>query len=211
MISKNYEFKFSDLNEDEGTFSGIGNKTNFKDYADDIVEKGAFKKSLTKKKPLLLWQHDMSSPIGLFTDIKETDEGLVVKGKLLINDIQKAKEAHALIKAGAISGLSIGFSIPSGGAEMKSDGTRIIKEVDLHEVSIVSAPCNALSTISSVKSVTDMTEREFEKSLRDVVGLSKKEAKALMSGGYKAMSRDDSEQEEKTNNLSEVLNYFKNK
>jgi hypothetical protein len=56
-----------------------------------------------------------------------------------------------------------------------------------------------------------MTEREFEKSLRDVVGLSQKQAKALMSGGFAAMNRDDSEQQEKSSDASDLLAYLKNK
>ena len=206
------EFKLHDIDEETGVFEGIGNKTDFKDFADDIIEKGAFQKSISKRMPKLLWQHKTDEPIGIFTEAFEDEEGLKVKGQLLINDVQRAKEAHALLKAGAIDGLSIGFSIPAGGAEMKSDGTRIINEVNLHEVSLVTFPCNAKSTVSSVKSVEDMTEREFEKSLRDVVGLSKTQAKALMSEGYTAMSRDDSKpKEEKTNNLSELLTYLKTK
>jgi len=220
MEKKTLEFKLDNINADTGVFEGIGNKTDFKDFAEDIISKGAFQRSVAKKMPKLLWQHKTDEPIGIFTEAFEDGEGLKVKGQLLINDVQRAKEAHALLKAGAIDGLSVGFSIPAGGAEMKKDGTRIIKEVNLHEVSLVTFPCNSASTVSSVKSVDDMTEREFEKSLRDVVGLSKTQAKALMSKGYvamnDAMSRDDlgqqeEQQEEKTNNLSEVLNHFKNK
>lgn len=210
MEKKQFEFKLDSFDAETGAFEGIGNKTNFKDYADDIVVKGAFQKSISRKMPKLLWQHKTDEPIGIFTEAVEDGEGLKVKGQLLINDIQKAREAYALLKAGAIDGLSIGFSIPSGGAEMKSDGTRLIKEVDLHEVSIVTFPCNAKSTVSAVKSIEDMTEREFEKSLRDVVGLSQKQAKALMSGGYAAMNRDDSEQKQKSSDLGELLNYLKN-
>lgn len=211
MEKKTLEFKLNNINADTGVFEGIGNKTNFKDFADDIVVKGAFQKSISKRMPKLLWQHKTDEPIGIFTEAFEDEEGLKVKGQLLIKDVQRAAEAHALLKAGAIDGLSIGFSIPSGGAEMKS-GTRIIKEVNLHEVSLVTFPCNSESTVSSVKSVEDMTAREFEKSLRDVCGLSQKQAKALMSGGYKAMQRDVEELDEnKSSDLSEVLEYLNNK
>ncbi len=208
MEKKQFELKLNNLDAETGMFEGIGNKTGFKDFADDIVVKGAFQKSISRKMPKLLWQHKADEPIGIFTEAVEDGEGLKVKGQLLINDVQRAREAHALLKAGAIDGLSIGFSIPAGGSEMKSDGTRFIKEVNLHEVSIVTFPCNSASTVSAVKSVEDMTEREFEKSLRDVVGLSQKQAKALMSGGFAAMNRDDSEQP-KSSDVSDLLNYFK--
>ena len=151
------EFKLHDIDEETGVFEGIGNKTDFKDFADDIIEKGAFQKSISKKMPKLLWQHKADEPIGIFTEAFEDGEGLKVKGRLLIKDVQRAREAHALLKAGAIDGLSIGFSIPAGGAEMKSDGTRIIKEVNLHEVSLVTFPCNDRSTVSSVKMYTKGT------------------------------------------------------
>jgi hypothetical protein len=209
MEKKQFELKLSNLDAETGMFEGIGNKTGFKDFADDIVVKGAFQKSISRKMPKLLWQHKSDEPIGIFTEATEDGEGLKVKGQLLM-DVQRAREAHALLKAGAIDGLSIGFSIPAGGSEMKSDGTRLIKEVNLHEVSIVTFPCNSASTISSVKSVEDMTEREFEKSLRDVVGLSQKQAKALISGGYAAMNRDDSEQT-KSSDAGDLLAYLKTK
>ena len=211
MEKKTLEFKLHNIDADTGVFEGIGNKTDFKDFADDIIEKGAFQKSISKRMPKLLWQHKTDEPIGIFTEAFEDAEGLKVKGQLLIKDVQRASEAHALLKAGAIDGLSIGFSIPAGGAEMKSDGTRIIKEVNLHEVSLVTFPCNAKSTVSSVKSIDDMTEREFEKSLRDVVGLSQKQAKALMSGGFKKINRYDSEDEQKSSDTSDLLEFLKTK
>ena len=62
------------------------------------------------KMPPVLWNHNDSEPIGVYTNIYEDEKGLYVEGKLLIDDVPRAKSTHALLKAGAIDGLSIGYS-----------------------------------------------------------------------------------------------------
>jgi len=75
MEKKTLEFKLNNINADTGVFEGIGNKTNFKDFADDIVVKGAFQKSISKRMPKLLWQHKADEPIGIFTEAFEDEDG----------------------------------------------------------------------------------------------------------------------------------------
>lgn len=180
---------------ERGTFSGYASTFGNVDRDDDIVERGAFKSVSAPKTVKLLWQHRHEAPIGVWKTLREDDKGLYVEGELNLA-VQKAREAHALMKQGAIDSLSIGFRIPKGGAsyeESKADGAnearriRRIKQVTLHEISVVSIPANTLATIGSVKSVSDMTEREFEALLRDAGGLSRKEAQIVVAEGFRSL------------------------
>lgn len=98
---------------DSGEFEGYGSVFGVKDSHDDVVMSGAFAASLRawsdrKALPALLWQHRMDEPIGVYTEMKEDDVGLYVRGRLLIDDDPLAKRAHAHMKAGSLTGLSIG-------------------------------------------------------------------------------------------------------
>lgn len=211
MEYKSLDFEIKAIN-DEGVFSGYASTFGNVDLVGDIVQKGAFIKTLTKGVTgvLMLWQHDNSQIVGEFTRLEEDEKGLFFEGKLFVKDIKQAAEAHFLMLKKLIKAVSIGYRIES--KSFDAAGNRLLKEVDLMEISLVTFPANPEATIDAVKSVDDMTEREFEKSLRDVCDLSQKQAKALMSGGYKAMKRDvDKLDEQKSSDLSEVLEYLNNK
>ena len=112
------------------------------DQGGDIVRKGAYAASLKRleargDKVRMLWQHDPTRPIGVWDEIREDDKGLWVKGRLL-PEIAQAREAAALIAAGAIDGLSIGYRTVS--AERDGKGRRLLAEVELWEVSLVTFP-----------------------------------------------------------------------
>lgn len=140
----------------DGTFSGYGSMFNNVDLDRDVIAPGAFTKTLGKKGPQkikLLWQHDPAQPIGIWEQMQEDAKGLKVTGRLLINQgVPKADEAYALLKAGALDAMSIGFSIPTGGWEYDdAKRVRVIKEADLWEISLVTFPANPKARISSVK------------------------------------------------------------
>ena len=211
MDYKSFDIEIKGIDQ-EGKFSGYASTFGNKDLVGDIVQKGAFLNTLRKgaDKVLMLWQHDSDKIVGEFTKLHEDEKGLFFEGQLFIKNIQQATEAHFLMLKRLIKSVSIGFRIEEKAFDQNNN--RLLKEIDLIEISLVTFPANPEATIDRVKSIEDMTEREFEKSLRDVVGLSKTQAKALMSEGYTAMSRDDSKpKEEKTNNLSELLTYLKTK
>lgn len=160
----------------EGFASTFGNK----DSDDDIIEQGAFKKSLKKRKPRLLLQHRSDKPIGKFTEIKEDDVGLFVKGTLA--NTKDGQETGELLRMEALDSMSIGF-VPVL-TEFGKNGLRRLKEVDLFEISIVTFPANNRASITDVKSIdTIKTIRDFEKFLRDV-GFSQKQAKLYASKGF---------------------------
>ena len=211
MEHKDFNLEIKAIDE-TGVFSGYASTFGNEDLGGDIVQKGAFTKTLTKgaDSVLMFYQHDSAEIIGEFTQLKEDSKGLFFEGKLFIDDIKRAQETLFLMQKKKLKAVSIGYRIESKGFD--SDGRRLLKEIDLKEISVVTFPMNELATIDSVKAVEELTEREFEKSLRDVVGLSQKQAKALMSGGFAAMKRDVSEQEEeKSSDAGSILAHLKTK
>jgi HK97 family phage prohead protease len=179
---------------DSGEFEGLGSVFGVKDSYGDIVVKGAFQKSLDTWKekgnlPALLWQHKMDEPIGIYTEMKETAEGLYVKGRLLIDDDPLAKRAHAHMKAGSLSGLSIGYALNDWEYDKEKEAFEL-KDIELWEVSLVTFPANDEARISDVKSAlkTGVIPQPalFERCLRDV-GLTRSQSKAFMANGFKAL------------------------
>jgi HK97 family phage prohead protease len=112
------------------------------DQGGDIVGKGAYARSLATfardgRKVKMLWQHDPTQPIGVWDEVTEDGRGLWVKGRIL-ESTQKGREATALIEAGAIDGLSIGYRTVK--AAKNDKGQRLLTELELWEVSLVTFP-----------------------------------------------------------------------
>lgn len=192
---KNMAFEVKAL-DDSGTFEGYGAAFGNIDSWGDVIEPGAFKKSLAAHKkggtmPALLWQHDSRAPLGIWAGVKEDAHGLLVQGKLLKDEVRQAGEAYALLKAGALSGMSIGYLTRDYSVDQKT-GVRTLKQVDLLEISLVTFPANEQARVTGVKSGGDIrTIRDFEAFLRDVGGFSANEAKCIAARGFKA--RDERE------------------
>ena len=172
---------------DEGVFSGYASVFGNEDQGNDVVQKGAFTKSLEDRpapKVKMLFQHKTDEPIGVFETIYEDQKGLYVKGKLALKT-QKGKETYELLKIGALDGMSIGFRADpqKQGYNENKRGVRTLKEVDLMEISLVTFPMNEEAMVQSVKG-NSKTIRDWEKILRDAGGLSRTEAKM----GAKALS-----------------------
>ena len=170
---------------DDGTIEGYGSVFNVVDDWGDIIAPGAFAATLAAHKaagtmPAMLWQHRDAEPIGVWTDMVEDSRGLRVKGRLVL-EAPRGKEAHALLKAGALNGLSIGFISRKWSWDDTTD-VRTLQEVDLWEVSPVTFPANGLARVDSVKSAGQAitTIRDAERALRDA-GLSAEQAKALVA------------------------------
>jgi uncharacterized protein len=186
--------------KDDGTFEGFGSVFGNVDSYKEIVAPGAFAESLAGwrsagRLPPVLWQHRSGEPIGPYLEMEEQPVGLWVKGQLLVDDVQKAKEARALMKSKAVNGLSIGFVTREDSYDRVS-GIRTLKKVDLWEVSVVTFPANPAAQISSVKSTIDaiQTLSEAEDFLRDVGRLSKTQATAFISRFKSLPTRSDSDQ-----------------
>jgi len=186
---------YNDEDEDKnyGTFEGYGSVFGNKDLGNDVIESGAFTKSLKRRKPQnvkLLYQHKSDMPIGVFDEIREDDHGLVVKGRLALKT-QAGAEAYELLKMGALDGLSIGFRVnPKEVSYDKRGNKRIIKEVDLMEVSLVTFPMNPQATVRSVKG-EEISIREWENGMRDAFSLSRSEAKMAAKAVTDAFGQRD--------------------
>ena len=136
---------------DDGRFAGYASVFGIVDAQRDIVRSGAFRRSLKSRSgPVqLLWQHQWNEPIGIIEKIFEDARGLYVEGRLLM-DVARAKEAFALLKAGVMKGLSIGYTVKSYRRDPDS-GVRELLELDLWEVSLVTMPANAAAQVTVVK------------------------------------------------------------
>lgn len=118
------------------------------DRLGDEILPGSFKAT---KVPLpLLAFHDASDPVGSWHEATETKEGLRLRGRLLVDDLPRAREVRALVQAGAATGVSIGFLINKAAA--KKGGGRTISSLELLECSIVSIPAHPGARVVSAKS-----------------------------------------------------------
>ncbi|USE84336.1 HK97 family phage prohead protease [Acinetobacter tibetensis] len=214
MNRKSFNLEIKAVQED-GFFSGYGAVFGNVDWYNDVILPGAFTASLQKwkskkKLPPVLWNHNDSEPIGIYTNIYEDEKGLFVEGKLLIDDVPRAKSTHALLKAGAIDGLSIGYSTKK--ANQQGNGIRELIEVDIGEISIVTQPANDRSLITSVKSKLDEGELptlpEFEKFLRES-GFSKSQSTAIASKGLRSLLSESEEEIKEAKSISNALNILK--
>lgn len=158
---------------DDGTVEGYGSVFGLRDTYDDVIQPGAFAASLGAHRaagtmPAMLWQHDPSEPIGVWSEMVEDEKGLRVKGRLVL-DAERGRAAHALLKAGALNGLSIGFMAKQWAYDRDSE-VRTLTEIDLWEVSMVTFPAQGRARVTNVKSADVAgiaTIRQAEKALRD--------------------------------------------
>jgi HK97 family phage prohead protease len=168
---------------EDGTVEGYGSVFGVRDNYDDVIAQGAFDASLKAHKaagtmPAMLWQHDAHQPIGIWESMTEDASGLRIKGRLALDTV-RGKEAHALLKMGALNGLSIGFMSKQWAYDRDTE-VRTLTEIDLWEVSLVTFPANEKARVTNVKSADMATPKDAEKSLRDA-GFSKSDATAFVS------------------------------
>jgi HK97 family phage prohead protease len=171
-----------------GVFAGYGSVFGVKDRHGDIVDRGAFFKSLNNHRrngsgPALLLYHDPTQPVGKYRSIVEDDHGLYVEGTLSMGT-PKGSEAYELLKSGALGGLSIGYIPTETKYDQRGKANHII-EADLLEISLVTLPANPEAVVTSVKNFS--TPREFEQFLV-ANGLSRNMAKSIAVGGFRGAS-----------------------
>lgn len=182
--------KFEVKADEENTFTGFASTPDL-DQGGDIVAKGAFGRTIAQRggKIKMLWNHKSDAmPVGTYTKVEEREGGLYVEGK--ISDTSAGRDVMTLLRDGAIDSMSIGF-IPKE-ADYNEDGVRVIKDLDLLEVSLVNFPMNERAVITSVKS---LEVREIERVLREA-GLSRSQAKAIAGAGCKSLREADGKAQE---------------
>ena len=171
---------------DQGEFEGYALTYGNKDDGGDICVKGCMTNSLRKRpanKVKMLWQHDPMHVIGKWSELVDDEKGLLAKGQLFM-DVQKAREVFAILKGGGIDGLSIGYRAEDHEYDKATDA-RLLKQIDVREISVVTFAMNSEATITMVKSASDIkTKRQFEEFLRDH-GFSAGAAKGIASKGFR--------------------------
>jgi HK97 family phage prohead protease len=187
-----HEVKFTSLDlqrvESDGSFSGYASVFNREDLGGDIVAPGAFAESLARRGTSgikMLFQHDANQPLGVWTRLEEDNRGLYAEGRLM-KSVARAREVHALMQAGALDGLSIGFRTVKSRRD-RVTGVRRILQADLWEISVVTFPLLPEARIASVKARPFAgampTERDLERWLTRDAGLSRSEARAVLCHG----------------------------
>lgn len=167
---KNCAFELKQLT-DAGSFTGYASIFGVEDDGQDIVDKGAFLQTLSDlgtkgRKVPALWAHDSRQPIGGYEVIREDDKGLWVEGQLMVAEVVKAKETHALMKAGWVSGLSIGFRTKVSEYNTETN-VRHLKQVELFEISCVTFPMLDVARVDGVKSLDALDPRALERELKE--------------------------------------------
>ncbi|SLN62357.1 Phage capsid family protein [Roseovarius litorisediminis] len=145
-MSERIEIKAQLSVTETGEITGIAWPFGTPDRVGDVIEKGAFTAPDTLP---MLFAHDQNQVVGVWDQISESSEGLTVKGRLLVEDVERAREVRAMIRSKAVSGLSIGFVTKSAKRHAKG---RTISAAQLHEISIVAIPCHPGAQITSLKS-----------------------------------------------------------
>jgi HK97 family phage prohead protease len=178
----------------DGAIEGYASVFGEVDKGGDVVVAGAYAKSLAAmaqagRRIKMLWQHDPLQPIGVWDEAKEDARGLWVRGRIL-SEVARGREAKALVDAGAMDGLSIGYRTITSSRGAK--GERLLSELDLWEVSLVTFPMQPTARVSSVKSLADLGPddfRDIEATLR-TKGLSRADAVKAVSGFKDWLQRD---------------------
>ena len=190
---KSFPFEVKATTEENNifTFEGYASTFNNVDHGDDIVIRGAFSNSLTKNSQVpILWQHQMSEVIGVSVQLYEDDKGLFIKGNLPKDDTLVSGRIIPQMKVGSIKEMSIGFFTKN--YDRAKDGIRLLKEIDLFEVSLVTKAMNSQALVTGFKSFE--TLRDIEQTLKDN-GFSNTEAKTLISKIKEFSSKRDASED----------------
>lgn len=149
-------------------FEGYASLFGVADGAGDTVAPGAFAASLRRRgagQVRMLYQHFAHAPIGVWEKIAEDEVGLYVRGRLSA-DVEQARDVRALLRDGALNGLSIGFRTlraKRGAAK----ATRTLLEIELWEISVVTFPLLAGSTVTAIGTRQPSPDRELARALRE--------------------------------------------
>lgn len=217
--------ELKEINAETGVFTGYASVYNKIDSYNDSIAPGAYAESLVEHRrngtmPKLFWCHDPRECLGRFLDASEDGKGLFVEGRLNLK-VQRAREAYALLAEGDLDGMSIGYVPIKAEPHPTKPGVQLLKQIKLHEVSLVPIGADRFARVTGVKSDRwgDLEEfaqalrdgspppiKDFEQLLRDA-GVPKSMAVRIASVGYAKAIRSDSEGDEtaKSAGLDQVL------
>ena len=178
VLERKYHRPETGLTVTEGrVVAGYASLFGVRDQGGDVVAQGAYAASLARlakkgERVRMLWQHDPGQPIGVWDEVREDATGLWVKGRILI-EVERGREVAALVQAGAIDGLSIGYRTVK--AERDGKGKRLLSELELWEVSLVTFPMLPEARVAAKADALDDGWRHiaavFEDARRSLAGL----------------------------------------
>ena len=205
-LNKQIELQDVELSVDgqPGTFRGYASKFNGIDSYGDTILPGAYDKVVAAggTVPVFFNHESLDLPIGKYTKLSANSQGLYVEGVLTL-DIPRARDVYNALKAGTVSGLSVGIGIAEDDWEPNAEtGGKTIKNVSLlREISICTFPADDRARVSLVKAddIDQMqTIRDVEKCLRDA-GFSKSQALAFVAKTKDILSSESLRDAEKQN------------
>lgn len=209
MLHKNLTIEAVNLKfaEDGRKFSGYASVFGGVDTYGDTIMPGAYAKTIaSRQRPIQLrWNHH-GDVIGKWVEIKEDETGLYVEGELTPGH-SKADDVYALMKHGAVNGMSIGYRVVEG--TKNDNGGLDLHEIELVEISVVESPADINAQVADVKSAIDEAEslKQVESLLRDAGGFSRAESVALVAR-IKALVQSDSDARNQPAEIAGVFDQF---
>jgi len=162
LETKDFKWTMMDFEDEAGRFRGYASVWGVLDAYGDMVERGAFKKSIGERKVFpLLWSHNINEPIGVVR-LEEDEYGLKVDGEINL-DVQRGRELRSLLKQKAVNGMSIGFQTIKDKVDV---GVRKLKEIKLWEISLVVFPANEKAVVEEIRGVEEVKPYPNEHSCR---------------------------------------------
>lgn len=159
---KAFSFELESADESTGEFSGYAAVFGNRDSGNDIIEKGAFAKTIVEdfhRIKILALHNDCWLPVGKPIELREDDRGLFIRGK--ISDTSMGRDIRTLLKDGVLNELSIGYDAIEFDYDSKQD-TRHLKEIKLWEVSIVTWAMNDQAKVEEVKAMVEDLRTEVK-------------------------------------------------
>lgn len=213
------EIKFA-ADAEPGTFAGYASVYGVVDDGGDLIAPGAFRTSLAQYKAAgrtvsMYMQHGAilgadPRPVGLWKSLEEDGTGLAGQGKLIGLNTETGRYNEALVKEGAMTGLSVGYRVVKATyGKAPGEPRRTIHEAKLIEVSIVDQPMNAQARITGIKSMGN-TERDYERWLMQDAGLSRREARVVLNHGFKALLAMQDAGDEGADELAQLAQSLRN-
>lgn len=175
MTVERIEAKAAFAVDDEGSITGKAWDFSAPDRVGDVIEPAAFADAVGKALPML-FAHDQAQAVGTWDSVSVDADGLLVSGKLLVNDVARAREVRALVKAQSVTGLSVGFITQK--ASPRKGGGRTISKLDLVECSLVAVPAHPGARVAIVKEADLANENTPAAQTEEVAAPEQAEVKA---------------------------------
>lgn len=188
------------------TFKGYGSTFGNIDRDDEVMVSGCFRKSLAQMQPAMLWQHQMSEPIGVYDACREDGKGLYMEGRMPLADDFVRGRVVPQMKAGSVRAMSIGFTVNEY-TYNKEEDIVYFTDVTLWEVSLVTIPANSQAVVTDIKSFEEAKNITELNKLLKMYDISDKKCNIIISK-IKSFVRDEQNKEETERDVRNELKKF---